>query len=93
MIIRISSPFRYLFAMARTRIAGWLGYRTITSFNEQDARLDTCYSCKEILWGDQAGDGAQCKICTCLVEAKTNLTMEQCPRKKWLRIWDKKRTI
>jgi hypothetical protein len=72
-------------AMARTGWAKLRGYRVVAAGAEQDARLDQCFKCEEL------NGYAQCRICTCFVQAKTFLTMESCPKQKWKRIWAKKK--
>jgi len=86
-MFKLSSPFRFAFAMLRTAYAKARGYRVITTDAEADKRLDTCFVCEEL-----TPDG-DCRVCGCDVIAKTSLTAEQCPKKLWLRIWDKTRTI
>lgn len=43
-----------------------------------NARLNTCYACKQY-----APDDGQCTLCTCYVEIKAQLDTEKCPLKKW----------
>lgn len=71
--------------MARAVRAKCGGYRTIATGAEQDARMDKCLKCEEL------NEHAQCRICTCFVQAKTFLTMESCPKKKWGQILEKKK--
>lgn len=86
MIFKISTPFRFAAAVARTVFAKLFGYQVVTPSEEWDNRLAICSEC------DYRDEDDQCMICTCFVPAKTALALEQCPKKKWLRVW-KKRTI
>ena len=88
MIVKFSSPFRLLAAFVRAGFAGFFGYEAVAPVEVWDARLDKCMDCDELDVASQ-----QCRICTCNVDAKTSLALEQCPLKKWKRVWLKKRTI
>lgn len=69
--------------MLRTGYARVRGYRVLATDDEVHQRLDQCLPCDELtLEGD-------CRVCGCDVVAKTNLTTEQCPLKKWRRIREK----
>lgn len=81
MVFKISTPIYFFVAVARTAWAKLCGYRILTTDSEQLDRLDECADC------DQLTAGRQCRVCTCDVDAKTSLTMEQCPKRKWLRIY------
>lgn len=85
-IFRPSTPFRFLAAFCRTAWAKVAGYNVLASVEESDDRLQKCHSCEELV------DGSQCRVCTCFVGVKTELALEQCPKRKWLRIWRKKTT-
>lgn len=86
MLFKLSSPFRLAAAFFRTWWANLRGYDTLANFREWDYRLDKCINCEFRVEN-------QCSICTCDVNAKTLLLMEQCPKKKWLRIWRKKKPV
>lgn len=88
MIVKFSSPFRLLAALARATYARLFGYRVLAPVEIWDKRLDECMNCDELDVSSQ-----QCLICTCLVDVKASLALEQCPKKKWKRVWVKKRTI
>lgn len=78
--------FNFFMAWARNRYARLRGYDTIANSDEQLARNVSCASCPEYEYGS-------CRICKCITLAKTMLTTEQCPKKRWLRIWRKKVTV
>lgn len=78
------SPFRFIYAMARLAWARLRGYETLATTEEAEARLENCYDCPFF------SEKGQCLHCGCFVEAKALLLTEQCPIKKWLRVWRKK---
>jgi hypothetical protein len=78
--------FTFIKAMVLLKWARLRGYRTICTPREEATRYTICKPCP------QFQDG-QCRRCGCLVEAKTMLTTEQCPDKRWLRIWAKRVTV
>lgn len=82
MMFKLLSPARFALAILRTAYARARGYRVLAEDVEQDARLYVCSSCSENNDGD-------CRICGCNLFAKTILTAEQCPLKKWRRIREK----
>lgn len=79
------NPINFLGAVVRTAWAKIRGYEILTTEQEQDDRLDECD------WCDDLTESSQCRVCSCWVQAKTMLTMEACPRKKWRAIWRKKK--
>lgn len=80
MVFKWSMPFSFVAAAFRSGAAWIFGLRTLTTPDEQDARLVHCHRCSQWIEG-------QCRLCGCFTEAKTALTMEQCPIKRWKRIW------
>lgn len=84
MIIKLSTPFRFVAACARVAYAKLFGYLVVTPIEQWDARLDECMNCEELIEETQ-----QCAVCTCNIDAKASLALEQCPKKKWLRVWKK----
>lgn len=84
MKIKFSSPFRFVVACARVAYAKLFGYQVVTPIEQWDARLDECMNCEELV-----EETNQCAICTCDIDAKASLALEQCPKKKWLRVWKK----
>ncbi len=76
----------FIKAMLLLRWAKFFGYGIIASLEEQIDRLDECVDCPQFKEG-------QCLRCGCLVQAKIMLTTEQCPDKRWLRIWRKCATV
>lgn len=88
MIFKISSPFQLIAASTRAVFAHIFGYQALTPVEVLDARLDQCMNCEELVEETQ-----QCAVCTCFVDAKVSLALEQCPKKKWKRIWIKKHTV
>lgn len=85
MIFRLSSPFRYLAAQARRFFAWIFRYETLVTVPEWVARMEVCRSCPSLV------EDRYCGICTCDVDAKSFLATEQCPKKKWLRVWRRKK--
>lgn len=85
MILRFSSPFRYLAAQVRRFFAWIFRYETLVSPEEWAARVEKCAACPHLV------DGQYCGVCTCGVEDKAFLATEQCPKKKWLRVWRRKK--
>lgn len=82
MILKFSSPFRFIAAILRGLAAKLLGYRVLAPVDVWDKRLDECMNCEELVEETQ-----QCAICTCDVDAKSSLALEQCPKNKWQRVW------
>jgi hypothetical protein len=73
-------PFSFLAAMARSAWARVRGYEIFADGETVMDRQDQCVKCEFF-------DGEQCSVCGCLIAAKTVLALEQCPKKKWPRIW------
>ncbi len=69
--------------LVRSAYARVLGYETLVKDSEWGARRAECEVCPHL-------EGGQCRICTCFVDAKALLALEQCPVKKWRRIWRKR---
>lgn len=84
MIFRLDTPFRWLAAQARRFFAWMLDYETMVSDAQWGERRAQCSACEELV------NDEQCRICTCFVDAKAMLALEQCPKKKWRRVWTKK---
>jgi hypothetical protein len=84
MIFSPLSPFRFLAAQVRRGWAWALDYNTLVTDEEWGFRRGKCANCEELV------NGEQCRICTCFVDAKAYLAMEQCPKGKWKRIWRRK---
>lgn len=77
-------PFKFVIAMARSAWAKFAGYDILVTDNEQHARLFWCNP--RCIAFDSAS--RQCKACGgCFVDAKTMLSMEECPRGLWRRVW------
>lgn len=85
MIFRWQTPFRYLAAQGRRLFAWMLDYETLVTDAQWGERRGKCSVCEELV------NDEQCRICTCFVDSKAMLALEQCPKKKWPRIWTKKR--
>jgi hypothetical protein len=62
------------------------GYDLIATELEQESRWGHCLPC-----GNRVG--RQCALCTCFLDAKTMLTSESCPDKKWGRVLRKRSTL
>lgn len=88
MIVKWHSPFRLIAAVARASYAKLFGYQVMAPVDIWDGRLDECMNCDQLDVSNQ-----QCQICTCNIDAKASLALEQCPLKKWKRVWLKKHTI
>jgi hypothetical protein len=80
------NPFRAIWAAAVALWAKWRGYEVIADEITEAGRRMVCENC-------EFRRGEQCGVCSCFIIAKTMLYTEQCPRKKWLRRWIKKRTV
>jgi hypothetical protein len=89
--MKIPNPFRFLWAMLRTGYAKGRGYRILTNPGEETSRWTHCLTCPYRIPGPEL-IGDQCAKCGCLLDAKVLLTMEECPVKKWKRIWSKTST-
>jgi len=81
------NPFRFALAMLRLAWARAHGYETIVRPEEQEERQSICSGCPFL-----DPDFGQCGVCGCDIDAKTLLTTEGCPKKKWGPIWRKRRT-
>jgi hypothetical protein len=79
----MSQFFSIVAAWARIQWAKFRGYRILTTMKESTIRYDHCLKCP-------AFDGFQCGDCGCLAMAKVMITTEECPRKKWHRVWEKR---
>lgn len=88
MKIKFSSPFRLIAAAARATYAKLFGYSVLAPGDIYLTRRDQCEECEELL-----PETNQCAVCTCDVDAKSLLALEQCPKKKWQRVWIKTRTV
>lgn len=86
--MKIPNPFRFAVAMLRSGYARLRGYRVLTNQAEESERWGKCLRCPHRLPGPELL-GDQCALCTCLLDAKVLLTMEQCPDGRWKRIWSK----
>lgn len=80
------NPFRFAWAMIVSAYGRLWGYQILADEDVAEDRLDICEECP-------FRRGEQCGICSCWLEAKVRLNLEQCPKKKWTRLWIKKRTI
>jgi len=76
------NPVKLLWSWIVNRYAHVRGFRVITTTAEAEERLAECRACEEY------NDGI-CSACSCLTMAKVILTTEQCPKRKWARIWSK----
>ena len=83
------NPFRFLAAVFFSLWGRLRGYEILATHAETQERLGECHECEFLVPGWES----QCRICTCFVDAKAMLLLEQCPKKKWLRIWRKTDTI
>lgn len=79
------NPIRFAKALWRALRARWGGFDVWTTEEEREDRLFSCDLCPDLEPGTR-----QCRGCTCFVDVKAGLTMEECPRKFWLPIWRKR---
>lgn len=86
--MKLTAPFRFLVAMIRREWWRIRGYEVLTPIGAQMTRLEICGNC---IFLDP--DKGVCKVCGCDVDAKTALASEACPKRKWPRIKQKRRTI
>jgi hypothetical protein len=89
------NPLRFFAAIARSTWAKLRGYDVFVSEPVERERWQICRRCPWMIpaaFNSIAG-ADQCRICGCFLDAKLTLAMEQCPKKKWLAVWTKKRTI
>lgn len=80
MVFKWTMPFTLAAAGCRSLVAKLFGFRVLTTPEDQDGRLVHCHRCAQHREG-------QCLLCGCFTEAKTALAMEQCPLKRWKRLW------
>lgn len=83
------NPFRFLASICFSLWGRMRGYDLLATRQEREDRLGECHECPFLAPGWEP----QCRVCTCFVDAKAMLALEQCPKKKWLRIWRKTRTF
>jgi hypothetical protein len=88
--MKFPNPFRFVLAMARTAWARLRGYEMLVNEAEEFARWNICRRCPHRIVGPEL-IGDQCGKCTCLLDAKVLLAMEECPIKKWKRVWRRSR--
>lgn len=88
MIVRLNMIFGPFLAVFRAFWWKIRGYKALVSVQQQEYRSSFCHICPEY-----HPDSGQCGVCGCLIEAKTWLAAEQCPKRFWLRVKRKKGTI
>lgn len=71
-------------AAIRAGYAKIRGFRVLATQEEQSERLGECQKCEFL------SEDGQCEVCLCIVEAKTMLCTETCPKKRWRAIFMKK---
>jgi hypothetical protein len=76
----------FFLAWARTTWARWRGYEILATGEEMQKRLDICRYCPHNVC-------LTCDACGCPLQSKVMLNTEQCPLKKWNRVWQKRVTI
>jgi len=86
--MKVPNPILFLLAMVRTCYVRLWGYRILVNEEEEKFRWRRCNICPHRIKGPEI-IGDQCGICSCLLDAKLLLTMEQCPDNRWKRIWRK----
>lgn len=61
-----------------SRVARGIGYMATGMRQDlRDKRIEQCRACEELR------AGLSCAACGCLVEAKTRVPEEECPKGKW----------
>jgi len=70
-------------AWRATRYFLWHG-RIQISDTDREARLRICLACPHYKPVSKHELMGQCKICTCIVQAKTRLITEKCPKDLWI---------
>lgn len=78
--------FHFFMSWLVSKWAKLRGFETLTSLDELDDRFRTCATCEFF-------ENGFCNVCKCLVMSKIMLTTEECPKKKWQRVWRKRVTI
>lgn len=81
--MKFPNPFKLLYSFFLHWHASRAGFATIADTATQEIRNSICNSCP-------LNDNGQCQACGCLILAKTSLALEQCPKKKWNRVWRKR---
>lgn len=82
--MKLLSPARFALAVLRVVYARARGFRTVSTVDEMDQRLDLCLPCEFL---SSEGD---CRVCGCPVDSKVVLATESCPKRKWPAVWEKK---
>jgi hypothetical protein len=72
------NPFRALAALFRVVRAYWLGDETFVSGRILQFRRQKCNMCFH-----RDAETDQCRLCTCFLSLKTQLSTEKCPLTKW----------
>lgn len=83
-MIVIKMAIRFLLSMARHQWAKWTGYEVLAPYGIQTWRNRKCIPC-------QFNDEGQCSKCRCLIAAKTIMSLERCPIRKWNPVWIKRK--
>jgi len=76
----------FIWSFLRHVWAKWRGYEIIASPDVQSMRFKRCANCRY-------NDEGQCRLCKCLVLAKTIMSLEECPADppRWGPEWRRKR--
>lgn len=82
MILRWSSPFRLVAALARAISYLCMGRPVLAPMAVLTERETICDECPE----NTREPTPQCRACTCFIEAKVLLASESCPRGYWKRL-------
>lgn len=75
--------WKFITAMFRFKWAQWRGFETIAPAKVQEYREAWCFDCG---YNNQG----QCELCKCLILSKVMVATEQCPKKFWRAVWQKK---
>jgi hypothetical protein len=77
------NPFGPFIAAARVAWAKLFGYKVFADIDTFDSRMSECLVCP-------FKRKNKCSVCGCYLDAKLVFLTEQCPKRRWLRIWRKK---
>ena len=79
---------RFMKSAARAMYARVNGYAVFAPKVVRQQRTKVCRGCPEFDSGAR-----QCKACTCFIDAKVSVLVEECPAKRWGAIWKKKDSV
>lgn len=80
----VPNPIKFLQSIWFSVLWKLRGYAVLASDETTDYRQGICHFCPHY---DEDSD--QCRLCTCFIPAKTALNAEQCPQRRWVRVYQK----